>query len=38
MSQIPIGWLIFIEGFEETSLTTGDDDRWYNMVYQLLAP
>ena len=30
MSQIPIGWLMKIEGFEETHLTTGFyDDRWY---------
>jgi hypothetical protein len=30
MSQIPIGWLMKIEGFEESPLTTGlFDDRWY---------
>ena len=30
MSQILIGWLMKIEGFEETHLTTGFyDDRWY---------
>ena len=31
MSQIPIGWLIKKEGFEETPLTTGND-RWYAIV------
>ena len=37
MSQIPIGWLIFIEGFEETPLTTGFyDDRWYTKPAPLL--
>ena len=36
MSQIPIGWLMKIDGFEETPLTTGFYDyRWYTKAAPL---
>jgi hypothetical protein len=39
MSQIPIVWLMKIEGLEETPLTTGFyDDRWYTKQAHLFLP
>jgi hypothetical protein len=35
----PIAWLMKIEGFEETPLTTGlFDDRWYTKPSSLFLP